>query len=46
MNALLNYYTVTEIQSALLISFDLFKNVFCIPRQINDNFELEALLLQ
>ena len=29
-----------EIQSALLISFDLFQNVFCIPWRINDNFEL------
>ena len=42
-NALLNYCSW---ESALLISCDLFKNVFCITWQINDNFELEALLLR
>ena len=32
--------------SALLILFDLLKNAVCIPCPINNNFELEASLLQ
>jgi len=38
--------TVAEIRSALLILFDLLKNAICIPFPINNNFELEATLLQ
>ena len=38
--------TVAEIRSALLILFGLLKNVICIPCPINNNFELEASLLQ
>jgi len=38
--------TVAEIWSALLILFDLLKNAVWIPCTINNNFELEASLLQ
>ena len=38
--------TVVEIWSVLLILFDLLKNTICILCQINNNFELEASLLQ
>jgi len=38
--------TVAEIWSALVILFDLLKNAVCIPCTINNNFELEASLLQ
>jgi len=37
---------LAEIWSALLILFDLLKNAVCIPCPINNNFELEASLLQ
>jgi len=42
------YYktTVAEMWSFLLILFDLLKNAVCIPCPINNNFELEASLLQ
>jgi len=38
--------TVAKILSVLLILFDLLKNAVCIPCPINNNFELEAPLLQ
>jgi len=38
--------TVAKILSALFILFDLLKNAVCIPCPINNNFELEAPLLQ
>ena len=38
--------TVAEIWSALLILFDSLKNAVCIPCPINNNFEVEASLLQ
>ena len=38
--------TIAEIWSALLILFDLLKNAVYIPCPINNNFALEASLLQ
>ena len=38
--------TVPEMWSALFILFDLLKNAVSIPCPINNNFELEASLLQ